>query len=170
MHSHPAATLDLRHRQKLIAAALINLKIFAFPWKTFTSEGCTIRDVSFAICLACPDSDCPFKARPPSRGAATKTCENVAHHGGHPPQLVLQPCTAKFSYATNLATGTVTLTATCHLPYDRPPPKGPCPATMAAIQKHMQESGKKYSNAQELCCCITGCRGTGCQSPPTLYQ
>ena len=118
--------------------------------RTSFSEGCTIREVSCAGCLVCPISDCPFKARPLSRGAATILCGNVAHHGGHPPQLVLQPCTAKFSYATNLATEIVTLTTTSHLLHDRPPPKGPCQATMAAIQKHMQESGKKASSTQML--------------------
>jgi hypothetical protein len=36
------------------------------------------------------------------------------------------------------------------LPHNRPPPKGPCPATMAAIKKHMQESGKMASSTQML--------------------
>jgi len=114
------------------------------------SAGCKIRTVTCAGCLVCPHPDCAFTARPFSRSTASKTCGNVGLHGREVPQLTLQPCEAKFTYSTNYETGNVTLTATSHLPHERPPPKGPCPATMALIRAQMELSGKKSSSSQLL--------------------
>jgi hypothetical protein len=119
--------------------------------RTQFSTGSKIRTVACAGCLVCPDRTCPFKARPNSKGVSSlKVCGNVAMHGGQPPQLILQDCSAKFVYSTDIATGVVTLTATCHSSHDRPPPKGPSPATLAMIQQHMQITGQKLSSSQML--------------------
>jgi hypothetical protein len=138
--------------------------------RTSFAEGCKIRHVSCAGCLVCPDPVCPFIARPFSRGVATKVCGNIAHHDGHPPQLTLQKCTAKFSYSTNLASGIVTLTATGHLPHARPPPKRPCEATMAVIHQQMIVSGKKPSSSQLLMSSPAVSQDAGAQDATRLQR
>jgi RecQ family ATP-dependent DNA helicase len=146
---HPAAT-EVHVLPSGSRADNIGWALKSHRTRTEFATGSNIRTVACAGCLVCPVSSCPYKARPNSKGVSQKSCGNVAMHGRNPPQLILQECSAKFVYSTDISTGIVTLTATCHSSHDRPPPKGPSPATLAMIQQRMAVTGQKPSSYQML--------------------
>jgi superfamily II DNA helicase RecQ len=90
-------------------------------------------------CWHCPDSKCPYRARPHTKKRDTPRCGNMVHHAGNCPDLILRGCSVRFEYSVELPSRCTTLTVTGVHNHGIPPPNRVGPETLKHLAQIVKE-------------------------------